>query len=70
MWSFQVQFAQVTKAHAILTDEKAAANYEKYGSVDGYQGFSFGMPGDLLRFQWTHPVSPQKSMMLAAFYDT
>ena len=37
------QFLLVTKAHRVLTDATARDNYEKYGTPDGYQGFTGGV---------------------------
>lgn len=34
----------ITKAHKILTDSEARANWEKYGNPDGPQGYSVGIP--------------------------
>ena len=33
----------MTKAHRVLTDATARDNYEKYGTPDGYQGFTGGV---------------------------
>ena len=36
-------FHDVVKAHAVLTDETARKNFERYGNPDGYQGMSSGV---------------------------
>ncbi|ORZ32479.1 hypothetical protein BCR44DRAFT_239247 [Catenaria anguillulae PL171] len=37
------KFVEVSKAYKVLTDAKAAANFEKYGNPDGPQATTFGI---------------------------
>ena len=37
------RFAEITKAHAVLTDSAAAENFRRFGNPDGYQGMQFGI---------------------------
>ncbi|KAI9184546.1 secretory subunit [Blastocladiella emersonii ATCC 22665] len=39
----EAKFTEISKAYKVLTDAKAMANFEKYGSPDGPQATSFGI---------------------------